>query len=145
MASQFPVQSCELTPQSTSTPLTITRNNTLRQKLSPLGYSDSEIREVLDDPVDILSGAIDGHDLRKEVLAGYQRGFRAVFLVGAGLAVFAFVISVLMMPQISLERKDDEQLKLQAKRDINEKKQQKREADGKKAATPAMEIEVEKL
>ncbi|KAF8248817.1 MFS drug transporter [Wilcoxina mikolae CBS 423.85] len=119
-------------------------NNTLQQILSPLGYSTSEIRKVLDDPVDVLSGAVGGHELRKEVLAGYQRGFRAVFLVGAGLAVFAFVISVLMMPQINLERKDDEQLKVQAKRDIDEKKQQKREAEGKKAATPAMDTETEK-
>ncbi|KAF8539074.1 MFS drug transporter [Trichophaea hybrida] len=114
-------------------------NNMLQQRLSPLGYSASEIRKVLDDPVDVLSGAVGGHELRKEVLAGYQRGFRAVFLVGAGLAMFAFVISVLMMPQITLERRDDEQLKVQAKHDIDEKKQQKREAEGKKTVTPAMD------
>ena len=45
------------------------------------------------------------------LLPAYKRGFRIIFLVGASLAVLAFVFAWFLMPQVSLDRDDDAKLK----------------------------------
>jgi Na+/melibiose symporter-like transporter len=64
--------------------------------------------------------------MRKEVIDAYRKGFRIIFLVGACLAAFAFLVAVVLMKQVTLDRKDDAALKEEAKRKIEEKKRRKR-------------------
>lgn len=45
----------------------------------------------------------------------YQRGFRIVFLVCAGLAAVATIVAFITMPQVALDRPDDEKLKAEGK------------------------------
>lgn len=48
---------------------------------------------------------------RELLLEGYRRGFRIVFLIGAGLASLSFFIAWFLMPELGLKRDDDERLK----------------------------------
>ncbi|KAI5803074.1 MFS general substrate transporter [Geopyxis carbonaria] len=107
-------------------------NNTLRMRLIPLGYSASHIRHVLDSPVRFLRSEEEGgEELRKALLQGYQHGFRIVFIVGAALAAAALIVAVVLMPQVELDRKDDNDLKEEAKRGLEEKKRRKEEERAK--------------
>ena len=58
----------------------------------------------------------------------YQRGFRIIFIVGASLATFAFFLAGWLMPQVGLNRADDQALKEEgAKRlkgDLDEEKRE---------------------
>lgn len=49
-----------------------------------------------------------------------------VFIVGAALCAFAFVIAFFMMPQIELSRPDDAKLKEEGKKAYDEKKKDKK-------------------
>ncbi|KAI5820104.1 major facilitator superfamily domain-containing protein [Pyronema omphalodes] len=116
-------------------------NNTLKSKLSPLGYNNEAIAKILDNPVEVLNG-IDGDELKKLALEGYQRGFKNVFLTGTGLSLFALVIAFFLMPQINLDRQDDDKLKDEARKEYDEKKARKK-AQKSGTATPAsMELDI---
>lgn len=59
----------------------------------------------------------------------YQKGFRIIFIVGASLAAFAFFLAVWLMPQVGLNRADDQALKEEAKKRLNgELDEEKRES-----------------
>lgn len=59
----------------------------------------------------------------------YQKGFRIIFIVGASLATFAFFLAALLMPQVGLNRADDQALKEEGKKRINgELDEEKRES-----------------
>ena len=49
----------------------------------------------------------------------YQKGFRIIFIVGASLATFAFLLAVFLMPQVGLNRADDQALKEEGKKRLN--------------------------
>lgn len=49
-----------------------------------------------------------------EILAGYNHGFRTVFILNASLAAFATVVSIFMIKHKSLKRGDEDQLKKEA-------------------------------
>jgi Na+/melibiose symporter-like transporter len=104
-------------------PLISHRNNTIRNSLASLGYSPTTIRAILESPVEALSHQ---DEMRKEVIDAYRKGFRIIFLVGACLAAFAFLVAVVLMKQVTLDRKDDAALKEEAKRKIEEKERRKR-------------------
>ena len=48
------------------------------------------------------------------ILAGYTRGFRAIFILNAALAAFAMLSSVFMIGQKNLERGDEQALREKA-------------------------------
>jgi phosphotransferase system glucose/maltose/N-acetylglucosamine-specific IIC component len=50
-----------------------------------------------------------------EVLVGYRKGFRLVFIILAGLAVFSFVTAFFLMPHRDLDRPDDKKLREEGK------------------------------
>ncbi|WPH01865.1 major facilitator superfamily domain-containing protein [Acrodontium crateriforme] len=93
-------------------------NNIIRSSLSESGLSTSRIQELLDRP----ELAKDMPELRKQLVAAYQRGFRIVFVVCASLAAFAFVLAFRLMPQTKLDRDDDDALKAAGKGSDDEKK-----------------------
>lgn len=84
-----------------------------------------EVLSILDDPSTFLDGFGNGEQLRRAVLAGYRRGFRIIFIVGASLAALAFVAAFILMPELGLDREDDQKLKDEAKRRIEEEKASK--------------------
>lgn len=91
--------------------------------------------------MEILNG-IDGDELKNLALEGYQQGFRTVFLTGTGLSLFALVVAFFLMPQINLDRQDDDQLKEEARKKYDEKKARKK-AQKSGTATPAsMELDI---
>lgn len=71
-------------------------------------------------------------DLYHEVLRGYRQGFRVVFIMLAGLAVFSFATAFFLMPHRDLDRPDDEKLKKEGKEFIAQLK-------GKKGTNPKAE------
>ncbi len=46
--------------------------------------------------------------------------------MGASLAAFAFFAALLLMPELGLDRSDDDELKEEAKKRVEEKKEGKR-------------------
>lgn len=88
-------------------------NNAVRNSLTPYGLSRSQIQLLLDSP-ERFSEADAGQDmdvLRLALSEAYQKGFRIVFIVGAGLNAIAFVAAWFLMPRVELSRPDDEKLK----------------------------------
>ena len=71
-------------------------------------------------------------DLKAVFVESYKKGFRTVFLVGAGLAVLAFFFALFLLPQIELSRADETKLKEEGKK-LDEELKQKKEAKNTKA------------
>lgn len=60
--------------------------------------------------------------MRSVLIPAYKQGFRIIFIIGGALSAFAFFLAVVLMPQVTLKREDDEKLKQEAKeRMANEK------------------------
>ncbi len=51
-----------------------------------------------------------------------------IFIVGASLAAFAFVLAFVLMPQVELSRPDDAKLKEEGKKADEEKRKKKSQA-----------------
>ncbi|MCJ1422345.1 hypothetical protein MMC29_000225 [Sticta canariensis] len=99
--------------------------NSLRTSLLPLNLSEGRLKEILNQPTSFYTwsaGSVAEMQLRAAILAGYHRGFRIIFILGASLSAFACLVALLMMPELGLDRKDDEELKREAKTE-QEKKQ----------------------
>lgn len=52
------------------------------------------------------------------LIPAYQRGFRIIFIIGAALSAGAFLLAFVLMPQVSLNREDDQRLKEEGKRRV---------------------------
>lgn len=88
-----------------------------------LGLPASTVSAIIDDPTQI--GSPTGmfalgisSDTAAQILVGYTRGFRTVFLLNASLAAFATVVSIVMIKQKELSRGDEAKLKQEAERDL---------------------------
>lgn len=88
-------------------------NNCVRASLmeAGTGLSTAEIGVMIYSPSHLISGQETGSATRELFLRGYLRGFRFVFLIGAGLAVLAFCAAFFLMPELGLKRDDDQRLK----------------------------------
>lgn len=103
----------------------ITSTNSLRTSLLPLNLSEGRLKEILNQPTSFYTGSAGSAadmQLRAAILAGYHRGFRIIFILGASLSAFACLVALLMMPELGLDRKDDEELKREAKTEQEKKK-----------------------
>lgn len=49
------------------------------------------------------------------LIPGYKRGFRIIFIIGAVLAAVAFCLTFWLMPQVALNRADDDKLKVEGR------------------------------
>lgn len=95
-------------------PLTYFRNNSIRSTLKHLGLSESNFQSLLNQPNQFLNSFNDSAEaekIRSDLIVAYRKGFRVVFIVGAGLAAAATLTVVLLMPQVPLDRPDDKELK----------------------------------
>ncbi|KAL2368055.1 hypothetical protein RJ035_000551 [Blastomyces gilchristii] len=106
-------------------------HNILLSSVSPLNLSRSQTSQLLKSPGSFLSTLPESEAVRvRSVLVpAYQKGFRIIFLIGAGLAALAFFLAVFLMPQVTLERPDDDALKEEGKKSI----QARRRLSGEKA------------
>jgi len=113
-------------------------NNSANQSLRPLGWSSERIKQTLNDPSVLLlstspSDAADLRDLREAYRTGFQRNFWLL----AALTACAFGVTFVLMPQRSVDRKDDQELRDKAKLELEEKKERKRAKRAGGAETPA--------
>lgn len=97
-------------------------SNVVRNGLGSLAnLNQADINWLLDHPGDVMSGAttVDGlqvtAELRDVFIESYRKGFRIIFLVGAGLSAVAFVVAYALLPQVELTRPDEEKLKAEGR------------------------------
>ncbi|GAP93408.1 putative tetracycline efflux protein [Rosellinia necatrix] len=88
-------------------------NNIVANTLSTLSLSDEAAKSLLVSPQSYLSSlpADEAEHIRSVLIPAYRHAFRVIFLLGAALAAFAFVLAFVLMPQVELSRPDDEKLK----------------------------------
>ncbi|KAF8075225.1 MFS general substrate transporter [Lyophyllum atratum] len=98
-------------------------NNILSSHLKGLDLSDEVRKNILDHPG--LSRNL-APEIYAEVRAGYRKGFRLVFIILAGLAVFSFVVAFLIMPHRDLDRSDDKRLEQEGKDFVAKLKEKKK-------------------
>ncbi|KAI1654007.1 MFS general substrate transporter [Daldinia decipiens] len=93
-------------------------NNILASSISSLDIDGADFKDLLNGPQSYLSSLPldEALRIRSVLIPAYRHGFRVIFLVGASLAAFAFVIAWFMMPQVELSRPDDEKLKEEGRR-----------------------------
>ncbi|KAJ5509180.1 hypothetical protein N7527_011323 [Penicillium freii] len=106
-------------------------NNIVSSSISVLNLDESQSRSLLSSPQNYLSklSAEDAEHVRDVLTPAYQKGFRIIFIVGASLATFAFFLAVWLMPQVGLNRADDQVLKEEGKKRLNgELDEEKRES-----------------
>ncbi|CAG8908557.1 unnamed protein product [Penicillium egyptiacum] len=96
-------------------------NNIVSSSISVLDLDKSQSRSLLSSPQSYLSklSAEDAEHVRDVLTPAYQKGFRIIFIVGASLATFAFFLAVLLMPQVGLNRADDQALREEAKKRLD--------------------------
>lgn len=98
-------------------------NTVTRNALLPFDLDNEETRSILNNPNYKLNEDFEDNKaelIRAALIPAYQRGFRIVFVIGASLAASAFVLTWFLLPQIELQRPDDEKLKEEAgRRDAN--------------------------
>ncbi|KAE8402195.1 major facilitator superfamily domain-containing protein [Aspergillus pseudonomiae] len=95
-------------------------NNLITSSISSLGLTQSETRSFLSSPQNYLSKLPqeEAEHARSLLIPAYRKGFRIIFLIGAALAAFAFVLAFWLMPQVSLNRADDEKLKEEGRKRV---------------------------
>ncbi|KAI4864959.1 MFS general substrate transporter [Hypoxylon rubiginosum] len=93
-------------------------NNILADSISAFKTDDEDFKDLISSPQSYLSSLHpdDAQRIRSVLVPAYRNGFRIIFLVGASLAAFAFVVAWFMMPQVELSRPDDEKLKEEGRR-----------------------------
>lgn len=88
-------------------------NSSLRSRLSDLNIGSIDIRLLISNPSSVIDG-LSGSDKARvsaAVTDAYSQGFHQIFWLGAGLAGFACIISLLLIPHKDLEggsKKDEE-------------------------------------
>ncbi|KGQ01189.1 hypothetical protein PAAG_12134 [Paracoccidioides lutzii Pb01] len=99
-------------------------HNVLVSSFSSLNLTDSEARRLLRSPDTYLStlSESEASRVRSILIPSYQKGFRIIFLIGAGTAALAFFLAIFLIPQVALKRPDDDMLKEEGKKRAQESK-----------------------
>lgn len=100
-------------------------NNLISSSISSLGLTSEETRSFLASPTNYLSKlpADEAEHARSLIIPAYRKGFRIIFIIGAALSALAFVLAVVLMPQVTLNRDDDKKLKEEGKQRIKAEKE----------------------
>ncbi|KAK7222224.1 hypothetical protein V2G26_010227 [Clonostachys chloroleuca] len=88
-------------------------NNVVRDSVDSLDLEAEPRNDLLRNPQQYLSklSDVDAERIGAALAPAYQRSFKIIFQLGAGLAAFAFFVAVFLMPHIDLARPDDAKLK----------------------------------
>lgn len=99
-------------------------NNTLRTEIRGLGLTEDQISALVDDPTIINDPSkIDmSEEAKRVVIAGYTKGFRAVFFMTLACTLVAFLSALFFVQQHELNREDDLELKRKGKEFIKQRK-----------------------
>ncbi|KAL4877341.1 MFS drug transporter [Aspergillus karnatakaensis] len=102
-------------------------NNLISTSLKSLDLTTAEKKSFLSSPQSYLSklSPAEASRARSLIIPAYKRGFMIIFVIGAALAAFAFVLAFTLMPQVGLSRADDEALKVEARKRVLEEKEKK--------------------
>ncbi|QLI63601.1 Efflux pump dotC [Metarhizium brunneum] len=105
-------------------------NNILAGAFSSLNLDANAAKVLLSNPQEYLREVSpeEADRVRAILFPAYKRGFRIIFIIGASLAAFAFVLAFFLMPQVELSRPDDQKLKEEAQKAHDEKKKKKEAA-----------------
>ncbi|RDH27402.1 major facilitator superfamily domain-containing protein [Aspergillus welwitschiae] len=100
-------------------------NNLLSTSITSLRLTTAQKQSFLASPSNYLSKlpADEAAYVRALLIPAYKEGFRIVFTVNAALAALAFFLAVALMPQVKLERADDERLKEEGMRRREEQRE----------------------
>ncbi|TIC27226.1 putative MFS drug transporter [Wallemia mellicola] len=101
-----------------------TLNTVFRSRMLANGLSESLIKTLINNPEEGRNNL--DEDTTDLVISGYRQGFRIIFLTCAGLGGLSFILAFLLMPQISLDRDDDQKLKDEGRKWVEEGKNKKR-------------------
>ncbi|OSX61679.1 hypothetical protein POSPLADRAFT_1046967 [Postia placenta MAD-698-R-SB12] len=108
-------------------------NNSLRSSMSSLGLPSATIKKIVDDPTLLgvrFSSPSDSSlaalgitpAMAADILDGYTRGFRTVFILNACLAAVATLASILMIRHKELSRGDEDKLRAVAQAELTSEK-----------------------
>ena len=106
-------------------------NNYLRSSLAPLNLDERTMQDIINSPAS-SSSTSQNPRIRELVLEGYKRGFRTIFISTAALAAAAAVLAFWLMPQVELDRADDERLKREGKQFVEEGRKGRMKTKGEK-------------
>ncbi|PYI12022.1 MFS general substrate transporter [Aspergillus sclerotiicarbonarius CBS 121057] len=89
--------------------------NLISTTITTLNLTPAEKQSFLSSPTNYLSklSTDEAEKARALLIPAYRKGFRIVFTVNAALAAMAFFLAVVLIPQVTLERADDERLKVE--------------------------------
>lgn len=93
-------------------------NNSVGSILADFGVPESSFKKLLNQPTEFIDSNFDddeGERIRAALIVAYRRGFRTVFILCAALAAFSTLVVISLMPQVNLDRPDDEKLKQEGK------------------------------
>ncbi|KAF2165013.1 hypothetical protein M409DRAFT_67678 [Zasmidium cellare ATCC 36951] len=93
-------------------------NNLVRNSVTSLNIDPNDTAIILKSPEAYFSShsGAEADRIQQAIIPAYRKGFRIIFLIGAALAAVAFVVAFFLMPQIELDRADDQKLKEEGKR-----------------------------
>ncbi|KAF3008254.1 hypothetical protein E8E14_000305 [Neopestalotiopsis sp. 37M] len=99
-------------------------NNVVKASLPTLDISPDAYDRLLASPQDYLKTLSEGDAtrIREMLLPVYRQSFEIIFWVGAGLAGLGFVVAFFLMPQLELNRPDDEKLKEEGRKGQQQEK-----------------------
>jgi hypothetical protein len=83
-----------------------------------------DLKTLLGNPQTFLDtvSTSEAEKIRSVLIPAYRQGFRIIFLIGASLASVAFILALVLMPQVNLTRPDDSRLKEEGRRAYEEKR-----------------------
>ncbi|KAL2832461.1 major facilitator superfamily domain-containing protein [Aspergillus cavernicola] len=101
-------------------------NNLINSSITSLNLTPSEKQSFISSPQNYLSKlpTDEAERARALLIPAYKRGFMIIFTIGAALSALAFVLAAGLMPQVGLNRADDEKLKEEGRRRVMEKEKE---------------------
>ncbi|CAE6410666.1 unnamed protein product [Rhizoctonia solani] len=102
-------------------------NVMFRSHLKSLNLPADVYEAIIDNPV-VARESVDAATLG-QIIEGYRRGFRVVFIILVAVSGLALILAALLMVNYSLHRDDDAELKEKAKKLLEEKKAKKKGHD----------------
>lgn len=96
----------------------------MKASLTTLDLNPDVYDKLLHNPQEYLNSLseVDATRMRAVLLTPYRQSFRIIFYVCTGLAVLGFVVAFFLMPQLELNRPDDEKLKEEGRKEQQQEK-----------------------
>lgn len=98
-----------------------------------MGLPPSTILAIINDPTILHSEDVSKFNVSasqaQQILVGYTKGFRTVFILNASLSAVAIVAAVLLIKHKSLQRGDEDKLREEAKAWLEKSKEKGRDPE----------------